>query len=242
MDKESTSPIIKMLVTIVDRKKTDHVAEFFQERGLHANFAILGVGTASSEILDYLGLGETDKGVILSLIPQDRIAGILKGITDSMQLSKPGKGICFTLPLSGISQWVLSAFEAVEESNVVDDGDSEVSGGADMEDLKNSKHFDLILAVVEPGHVDQIMTAAKAAGATGGTVLSGRDLEGSESGSFFGIAIRKEKELIGIVADHEKKQEIMKAICSIPNLETDSNGMVLSIPVDEMVGIGGKTE
>ena len=35
-----------------------------------------GKGTASSETLDYLGLGETDKSLVMSLSPEEKVPDV----------------------------------------------------------------------------------------------------------------------------------------------------------------------
>ena len=55
---------------------------------------------------------------------------------------------------------------------------------------------DLILTIVERGYADDVMDAAKAAGARGGTILHARGTGSKEAEKFFGIIVQPEKELI----------------------------------------------
>ena len=54
-------------MTITDRPKGNTAAKICAGMGLQFHLGLLGRGTASSEVLDVLGLGETDKAVILTL-------------------------------------------------------------------------------------------------------------------------------------------------------------------------------
>ena len=52
---------IKLMVTIVSRGRSEKVLKMFQEENLGLHYVSLGLGTANSEILDYFGIGETEK-------------------------------------------------------------------------------------------------------------------------------------------------------------------------------------
>ena len=74
------------------------------------------------------------------------------------------------------------------------------------------KH-DLILTIVNRGFADEVMSAAKAAGAFGGTVVNARGTGTHELQHFFGAIIQPEKELVLILTEREKRNSIMEAIC-----------------------------
>ena len=58
-------------------------------------------GTASKETLHYLGLVETDKAVIFSVIREERVAEALAALEQKFKTIKNGKGIAFTTPMTG---------------------------------------------------------------------------------------------------------------------------------------------
>ena len=94
---------LMLLVTIVERPRGEEAARLCAGAGLHYHLGALGKGTASGEMLDLLGLGERDKAVILSLIPAARSRELREYLCRELQLRYPGRGILFTLPLSGIN-------------------------------------------------------------------------------------------------------------------------------------------
>lgn len=55
-------------------------------------------------------------------------------------------------------------------------------------------NFELILALTNRGCSDEVMAAARLAGATGGTLLHARMLGSQEAEHFLGIQLQKEKE------------------------------------------------
>ena len=87
------------------------------------------------------------------------------------------------------------------------------------------KH-DLILTIVNRGFADEVMSAAKAAGAFGGTVVNARGTGTHELQHFFGAIIQP-----------EKGNSIMEAICRDAGLSKEGMGICFSLPVDGVAGI-----
>lgn len=97
--------------------------------------------------------------------------------------------------------------------------------------------FQLIITVINGGYSDLVMRHAKAAGARGGTVLHARGTGDSEIAAMFGITIQPDKEFILIIAPERDKEAIMKAISKGAGVNTEAQGIVFSMPVDETIGI-----
>ena len=96
---------------------------------------------------------------------------------------------------------------------------------------------DLILTIVDRGYADDVMDAAKAAGARGGTILNARGTGAQEAQKFFGIIVQPEKELVMILAEHELKNAIMTAICEKHGITSAGKGICFSLPVESVVGL-----
>lgn len=216
---------IKMLVTIVDRGKGKKVAALCEKYGLPFHMVVFGKGTASSETLDYLGLGETDKSVIMSLSPEEKITDVREALVEKMRLYSPGMGILFTVPLSSISGRM-----ARQLSSPGYQSESEVT---QMEQAK----FSLVLAMVNQGHNEEVMDAAKGAGATGGTLLHCKRVGGEDAAEFFGISIQGERELVALLIKSDIRLAVMQAVLGRAGMGTPAQGVVLSLPVDSIDGL-----
>lgn len=217
---------IKLMVTILDKGRSVRATELFSQVGACRHFAILGTGTANSDILDYLGLGETEKDVVLTLLPEGMVSQVLRIAGERLELAVPGKGILFTTPLSGISGAVSQILN--REVRV-----TETEKEEPMQQMKNN----LIIAVVNGGCADTVMSAAKSAGARGGTILHGHRLgvAGEKSGE--SSTLYPEKDIVTILAPKELHQAIMKAVNQAAGITTESHGVVFSVPVDEVLGL-----
>ncbi|MBQ2432322.1 MAG: hypothetical protein II268_03785 [Peptococcaceae bacterium] len=58
-------------------------------------------GTAKTEMLEYLGLMDDDKAVIFNIIREDQVANTLAALDEKFHTIRNGKGIAFTVPLTG---------------------------------------------------------------------------------------------------------------------------------------------
>ena len=93
---------LKLLVTIVNRNKTEFYTDFLNGFEINFQTVALGQGTAKSETLHLLGLEDSDKGVILSMIREDKSEEILRNLDEKFHTIRNGKGIAFTIPLTSV--------------------------------------------------------------------------------------------------------------------------------------------
>ena len=207
---------IKLMVTILDRGRGARAVELFAGAGIRQHYATPGRGTANSDILDYLGLGETEKDVLLTLLPEHAVP----------PLATPGKGILFTMPLSAVSGAVAQIVNREVQR----------TGAEKEEPMQQKEKDDLIVVVVNSGCDDAVMSAAKSAGARGGTILHGRRL-GAEGEKPGGSGVRPEKDIVAILAPRELRQPIMEAVNREAGIATESHGVLFSLPVDEVIGL-----
>lgn len=94
--------------------------------------------------------------------------------------------------------------------------------------------------MVNQGYSEQVMDAARAAGAGGGSVLHSRHVVDSskETVSFWGFHVQEEKEMILIISSAEKTLAIMKAISKECGMRSQAQGLVVSTPIDDALGLG----
>ncbi|MDR1909283.1 MAG: hypothetical protein LBQ35_05150 [Spirochaetaceae bacterium] len=102
--------------------------------------------------------------------------------------------------------------------------------------MNDEAHGDLIVAVVNKGYSDELITAAREAGARGGTIINARGMTHEGPVRFFGISVQEEKEIIIILAAREQKLPIMQALSNNFGLNTEAEGFVFSLPVDAVGG------
>ncbi|MBR6751311.1 MAG: P-II family nitrogen regulator [Clostridia bacterium] len=102
--------------------------------------------------------------------------------------------------------------------------------------MEDKKSFSLLVAIVKRGYSESAMSAAREAGARGGTVFNARGTGSLEAQKFLGVPIEPEKEVLLILAEKSVRQDIMRAIYKEAGLETNGNGIVFALPVEDVVG------
>ena len=98
----STAPQkLKLLFTIVNRSKAEFYMDLLQSFDINLQVSMFGNGTASTETLRYLGLTDTEKAVIISVIQESKVKEALSLLEDKFNTIKNGKGIAYTVPMTG---------------------------------------------------------------------------------------------------------------------------------------------
>ncbi len=97
------SPIkLELVVTVVEKKKADFYADLIQSFGANVQIKVLSKGTASESVLDYLGLAETDKITLFSVVRKDKIKPLMETLEEKFRTIKKGRGISAVVPLSSV--------------------------------------------------------------------------------------------------------------------------------------------
>lgn len=108
--------------------------------------------------------------------------------------------------------------------------------------MNNSSDYSLIMFIVNKGYADDLMAAARKAGATGGTVLHARGTGKEEDVRFFGITLVPEKEILLIVTENSRSEAIIKAIKDVPELNQAGAGIAVRIAAEEFFLLGKNPE
>jgi nitrogen regulatory protein PII len=231
MSEERKMPLLKVLVFIIDWSKTKIISTVFEQEKVRFHFISKGRGTASSEILDLLGIGSSEKAVVICLEQEVLVPVLLKEVRKKLGFHSPGAGIAFTIPLSGINNPILNVFKESIHKN------EKISMEKEAPKMSTETKNDLIISIINQGYSDEFMTTAREAGASGGTVINARGLAHQGPVKFFGVSVQDEREIVIILSNREKKAAIMQAVSQAYGITTKAGGIVFSVPVDHMMGL-----
>ena len=92
---------LKLIITVVDRPKGEFYLDVISQFEVNCQMVLSGLGTASSEIIELLGLNN-HKAVILSVAREDLVPTIMNTLEEKFQTVRNGKGVAFAVPLSSI--------------------------------------------------------------------------------------------------------------------------------------------
>lgn len=219
---------VELLISVVDVPQSEKVLRLYRDTHVLVDFVCMAHGTAKTEMLDLLGIGETAKAIVLCLTDQERARLLLDRLGHDLQMRYPGKGIAFTVPINGIGvRWhrLLTQMEVESE------------GAESMSKSERACGLDAVVVVMERGYTNVAMDAARKAGARGGTVIAARGIAEDEVKRFFGIEIQAEKEIVFLIVRSEERQEVMTALMKAVGMNTRSHGLVLSVPLSSAIGL-----
>lgn len=217
---------LNLMTTIVDRNQVRKYLHLYEEEGLQIMLVTLGDGTASGDVLDYLGLEATEKAVIFSVLTDENFYKTKKSLQKKLQIDAPGGGIAFIVPFSSIG-----GKKALQFFTVGQDFQKE-----EESDLKDTT-YELVIVIANQGYIEMVMDAARGAGAYGGTVIHAKGTGMEQAEKFMGVSLAAEKEMIFIVAKKEQKNDIMKAVMEQAGLDTKAKSIVFSLPVTDTAGL-----
>ena len=217
---------LNLMTTIVDRNQVRKYLHLYEEEGLQIMLVTLGDGTASGDVLDYLGLEATEKAVIFSVLTDENFYKTKKSLQKKLQIDAPGGGIAFIVPFSSIG-----GKKALQFFTVGQDFQKEEESA-----LKDTT-YELVIVIANQGNIEMVMDAARGAGAYGGTVIHAKGTGMEQAEKFMGVSLAAEKEMIFIVAKKEQKNDIMKAVMEQAGLDTKAKSIVFSLPVTDTAGL-----
>lgn len=98
---ESAIKKLKLLFTVVDRNKGEFYLDYLSQFEVNLQMALGGKGTAHSDLIDMLGLN-INKAVLVSVVREDMVDTVMKGLEEKFATIKNGRGIAFAVPFSSV--------------------------------------------------------------------------------------------------------------------------------------------
>lgn len=223
---------LKFLVSIVDMEKGEDIASLLNSHGYNIHYISIAQGTAPTVIRSYWGFADTEKSILWGIIPGDADEYILGLLAEEFNLPKANTGVAFTMPIRSFAEPALLKY--ILESGDMKEGTNN-EGEEEMEE-KEIVTYSLLMAIVKKGFAEDVMDAAREAGARGGTIFRARGTGDHETASFLGVTIEPEKDVIIILAKRGSRTAIMHSIYEKAGLHTEGNGLVFALPVERVVG------
>ncbi len=218
--------MLNLLVTIINRARLPEVVKLYNDNAIGMQLITLGHGTATSDVSNYFGLENSEKAVCLAVASDPTWRTVKRSLQRKLRIDVPGTGIAFTIPMSSVG--------GPRELAFLTDGQSFERG--EETTLKQTEQ-QLLIVIGRQGYNDLIMEAARAAGATGGTVIHAQGTGMQKAEQFLGITLASEKEMIFIVTKTEQKNAIMQSIMQKAGLNTKAQAIVFSVPVTDTAGL-----
>ena len=100
-------------------------------------------------------------------------------------------------------------------------------------------HFKLIVAFVEDSKTDELMEAAREAGATGCTIINNARGEGiKETKTFLGLTLTTQRDVLLLLVEQHLSRHILEHIAEVGEFdETPGTGIAVLLDVEDAVGV-----
>lgn len=209
---------LEMLVVIVEHNKASKVLHLADEKGVTASVAMLGRGTASRTIFDYLGLNDKKKAVLMLFGKTEEIIDLADYLVEKLEMDKPNHGIAYI-------ESAFNVFGTEDNAN----GSENIKRGENM--------YNAIYTIVEKGNADDVIEAAQKAGSRGGTVMHARGSGSEEARKVFNMLIEPEKEIVLIISEEAKTKDIVESIRKETQIEEEGKGIIFITNVEATYGL-----
>ncbi len=175
------------ITIIVPQGQGQEVLKLAKQKGIANGTVSRGFGTANKELYSELEKVGKTRDFVSVLAAMDMAEIFLEKLNEEFQFSKPGHGIAYAVNVNEVYTEGLSQMES------------------------DPSDYQVITAIIRNGHADKVMDAARAAGATGGTVLEDGNIQAPDH-SLFSKDTDGNDEIVLIISKMETTQAIMDAV------------------------------
>ena len=179
--------------------------------------------------------GRACKTVIISVAPDYQVKQLLHKLQRELSSDSYRGSIVFSIPISGVA----GRARAMLINDI--DTSTDYGNGNEVNVVKNENEYDLIVVAAKCGYSEEIVEVAKHAGATGGTAWIAEKIDIEDTVKVVDVTSQNEQEILAMLIKRNKKRDIMMVVNEKFGIESEAQGMVLSLPVDSVQGLGRDT-
>lgn len=220
MDNIAEFPEYELMYVVVNRGLGSKVLKTIKRNGINNGSVLLAMGTVSSKILEMLGLSDVSKELVMAAGEKDIIDKILVELNHEHKFEKPNSGIAYTVPL-------IKSQKCGVHTDIMHNDD------------KGAKNimYHAITVIVEKGKAEDVIDAALKAGSKGGTIINARGSGVDQTGKLFAMEIEPEKEIVLILSECQKTEDIVQSIRNDLEIDKPENGVLYVQDVKKTYGI-----
>ena len=100
-------------------------------------------------------------------------------------------------------------------------------------------HFKLLVVFVEDSKTDDVMKAAREAGATGATVINNARGEGlTRTKTFLGLSLETQRDVVLFIVEEHLSRKILETISQVADFDDmPGRGIAIQLDVEDAVGV-----
>lgn len=209
----------ELFVYIVNYREGTRIMKLARDAGLKNSVTFLGHGTIESALLDYIGLNDVRKELVMMTAEKQKGINALKKISRIMRLDKQGRGIAFSIPITRFMR--------------ADESQAPLYARARGEDFM----YEAIIVIVDKGLGKTVIETAKSAGSRGATLINAKGSGINPASALFEMEIEPEKEIILILSESIHVEKIIEAVRIELRMDESGNGLLLTCDVTRTLGL-----
>lgn len=214
----------KLLISMLGRHRAEQYVNIIKAAGARGGTITYGRSTIGGKFMQLLSLADVHQEIVFTLMGEEADAVVAAVRAAACANPKKYSGMFLLLDVDAMLIRVKSSGHTHESPEV--------------ECTMIECGYKLITAIVNNGYADDVMVAARKAGAAGGSILNARGTGTQDDVKFFGITLVPEKEMLLIVAANDKADDIINAISAVPHLSEPGGGIVFSLNVEQFMTVG----
>jgi len=214
------APDIEQICIIVNFGMGSKVMHKAKSHGITGGTVLLGKGTISNRILEFLGIYDERKEIVLMVAGRETAYTALDSLNGEFHFDKPNSGIAFT---TSICSLIGTRGCVINDKN--------------MKSGENSNMYHAITVIVDKGMAEQVIDAATRAGSKGGTIINARGSGIHETSKLFSMDIEPEKEIVMILSEKENTEAIVSSIRQDLKIDEPGNGILYVQDVNRTYGL-----
>lgn len=222
MNQKCKLPQIELIQVIVNLGLGSKVLKIAKKQGVTGGTIYLGRGTVQSKLLNLFAISEIRKEIVMMLTTSNVARKTMDAIYQELHLEKPNHGIAFTTSVSMLAG----------TRNVGEIVDKKIVQRSEVTSM-----YQNIIIIVDKGKAENVMEAAKKAGAKGGTIINARGSGIHETTKLFAMDIEPEKEKVMILSEEQYTKGIVDKIYEELEIDKPGNGIIFVQDVLQTYGI-----
>ncbi|MFU7516823.1 P-II family nitrogen regulator [Clostridium sp. HCS.1] len=211
---------IELLCVIVKLGLGSKVLHKAKEHGISGGTVILGKGTVNNKILEFLGLADVSKEVVMMISNTELVNKALVKLDEEFKFNKPNNGIAFTTNICAVF-----GTRSCKGNEKVKEGDFD------------KIMYNSITIIVDKGRAVDVIDAATKAGSLGGTIINARGSGIHETSKVFAMEIEPEKEVVLILTKTDQTEQIVESISKEIKINEPGNGIIYIQNINKTYGL-----
>lgn len=214
----------KLIVTVVPQYEGELIVNAARDACCPGGTVLRGRETSENGLVQLLGFGDVTKDITYNIVASSDAMTVIDAINKVTEDKKKKFGILFSMDVGEFFKAGTNCGCSAEKG----------------EKTMSESNYQMINVIVNKGYAEDAMSAARKAGAGGGTIINARGTAKEGDEKFFGTEIVPEKDMLIILVPSEKKDDIVKAIMDLKCFQKPGTGIVFCNGVQDFRVLGKK--